>query len=125
MGWFNFGGDQSSNSFPWRHIQTLEELEVAWKNAVEKPALFFKHSSRCNISSMALNRLESSGVLSTDNLDVYFIDLIAHRNVSNELAEKSGVAHQSPQAIVVKNAEVVYHASHGGIDAKHINDSIE
>jgi bacillithiol system protein YtxJ len=125
MGWFNFGGDQASNSFPWQRIQTREELAAAWRNASEKPALFFKHSTRCNISAMALNRLENSGVLSADHLDLYFIDLIAHRDVSNELAVKSGVAHQSPQAIVVKNAEVVYHASHGGIDAKEIIDSIE
>lgn len=76
----------------------------------------FKHSTRCSVSSMVKNRLERDW--SDKDIPVYYLDLIAHRNVSNLIADVSGVRHESPQLIVFNNGAAVYDASHTGIIAE-------
>jgi len=76
----------------------------------------FKHSTRCSISTMAKNRVERDWNL---ELPIYYLDLIQFRSVSNLIAEKSGVEHQSPQLIVFQNGTPIYDASHNAIS---IND---
>ncbi len=80
----------------------------------EQQPLFavFKHSTRCSVSSMAKSRLERNW-----NLDfpVLYLDVLQYRSVSNLIASKSGVQHQSPQLIVFQNGKVIYDASHNGI----------
>jgi bacillithiol system protein YtxJ len=77
----------------------------------------FKHSTRCSISSMAKNRLEREWDL---ELPVYYLDLLQYRSVSNLIAEKSNVEHQSPQLIVFQNGLPIYDASHSGIVTEEV-----
>ncbi len=56
-----------------------------------------------------------SYALEAESIDMYFLDLLANRNVSNAVAEKFQVMHQSPQLLVIKNGNTVAHASHGAI----------
>jgi bacillithiol system protein YtxJ len=74
---------------------------------------------------MAKQRLEQAWDMESDSCSFYFLDLIAHRDVSNAIAEKSGVTHQSPQLIVIHNGQVVYDASHGEIDYDVMLDMIK
>jgi bacillithiol system protein YtxJ len=121
MGLFSFGKpNQAANKLIWNSLNTVEGLEQAILNSVDKPSLFFKHSTRCSISSMALNRFENAFSADNSRCNLYFIDLIAYRDVSDEIAEKLNVLHQSPQVIVLDNHQVIYTASHSGIDAQQI-----
>lgn len=81
----------------------------------------FKHSTRCSISSMAKSRFEREY-----NLDfpVYYLDLIQYRPISNLIASKSGVEHQSPQLIVFQNGKPIYNASHSGIVIDEIQSEL-
>jgi bacillithiol system protein YtxJ len=115
-----FGRGNTKSGLSWKKINSIAELDEALAGTDAKPALFFKHSTRCSISSMALSRLEQNKDLSDAEMDLYFVDLIQHRDVSNSLAEKSNVVHQSPQAIVMKHGQVIHHASHGAIDSQEI-----
>lgn len=100
----------------WKDLQTVDQLDEIKEISFEKPVVLFKHSTRCAISSMALSRLKGSWNESEmAEIDFYYLDLIAHREVSNTIAEKFNVVHQSPQIIVVKNGEAIYHDSHSGI----------
>lgn len=119
-----FSRKQSGSKLKWEMISSEQDLRNVMENTSVKPALFYKHSTRCSISSMALNRLESEWETAIENCNLYFIDLIAHRNVSNLLADLTGVPHQSPQAILVKNNEVLYDASHSSINAKNIEQKL-
>jgi len=119
MGLFS-SGSSAATPFPWKHITSPEELETAWAGSHGKPAVFFKHSTRCSISSMALRSFQSDWNLGEMRFDLYFIDLIAHRDVSNALAEKSAVVHQSPQVIVANGEKSIYNASHEQIRAEKI-----
>lgn len=110
--------------FPWKNITSEEQLLEAWENTSQKAACFFKHSTRCSISSMSLSRFQEKWTNGTDINDLYFIDLLAYRSVSDLLESLSGVRHQSPQAIAIKNKTVVYSASHSEIDARAIEKSL-
>ena len=103
----------------WINIESVQQLNEILNNNSLKTKLFFKHSTRCSISSMALKFFEQDWVNSED-VDCYFIDLIAYRDVSNEIAKRTIIVHQSPQVIVLKGESVVYDASHQSIDAEKI-----
>jgi bacillithiol system protein YtxJ len=81
--------------------------------------LVFKHSTRCSISSMALNRLETKWV-ENEQIPAYYLDLLNHRDISNEIESVFSVEHASPQALVIKNGVCVYNASHTNISAADI-----
>ena len=106
----------------WTTINSIDHLNEIWQNSLEQPAIFFKHSTRCSISSMVLRNFEREWV--PDTTQLFFIDLIAHRDVSNFLESLSGVKHQSPQVIVTKNNTVIYNDSHGTIQAEKIQQLI-
>lgn len=111
-------------SLPWKQIQSISDVDQAWESSFLKPILLFKHSTRCSISSMALNRLERNWNGHEEQLSPFYLDLISFREVSQHIATISGVQHESPQAIVVKNGEVVYHASHNGISLADLMEAL-
>lgn len=117
MGWF---GSHSTTAFPWTKLTSSQQLEELIELSDELPVVLFKHSTRCSISSMALNRFESGWKLPAEACVCAYLDLLNFRSISLEIAEKTGVMHESPQAIVIKNKRVIYHASHNGIDAREI-----
>jgi bacillithiol system protein YtxJ len=111
------------SSFPWKEITSVEEFNEMLNAPTDKAKLFFKHSTRCSISSMALKGFEREWNVSSDDFELYFVDLIAHRDISNAIAAESHVEHQSPQVVVWRNGEVIYNASHHHIDAQKIQQS--
>ena len=100
----------------WIPLQAMTQLDEVAELSNEKPVLIFKHSTRCSISRMALKRFESEYDID-DNVAVYILDLLEHRDISNEIASRFGVLHQSPQLVLIKDKISVYHVSHSDIDA--------
>ena len=122
MGLFSSFKSNDKVAFPWIELTSSEQLKQAIESSVENAVILFKHSTRCSISSMAKSRFESNWTTDLSDVSIYYLDLIAHRNISNEIAELTGIEHQSPQAIVLKNKEVIYDASHSEISAKAIEN---
>mgnify|MGYP001158769216 CR=1 FL=1 len=104
----------------WVQLTDLQQLEQIKEASFQTPVLFFKHSTRCSISVMALNRFEREWNNTTVN--PYFLDLLNYREVSNQIATLFEVEHQSPQVLLIKDGVCVYHASHNAIDAQVINE---
>lgn len=107
----------------WDKIQSLEELDQLLKRAEDNSEFsfaLFKHSTRCSISALAKKRLEFSWKGELENVPIYLIDLIANRELSNEIADRFSVRHESPQLILIRNAEVKYHASHLSISTNEV-----
>ena len=78
-------------------------------------SIIFKHSTRCSISLMAKRRFEMDWESLPDNVPVYFLDLIKHRDISNQIAEDFQVYHQSPQLLLIKDGECILDQSHSSI----------
>lgn len=121
MGLFNkiFGSsDQSKQEeeIPWIALSQKEQLDAIAENSKTKTQLIFKHSTRCGISRMVLSQFKKDYQLSENEVDLYYLDLLNHREISNGIAEKFHVMHQSPQLLVIKDGAVVAHESHGEIN---------
>lgn len=109
-----------TTQFHWVNLTSSEQLHTLIAQAANEPVLFFKHSTRCSISSMALNRFEKEWDDSKSTCLCVYLDLIAYREISTEIASTLKVEHQSPQAILIRNNEVLYADSHNGISASDI-----
>jgi len=104
---------KTSNQMKWKELNSINDLETALKASHEQPVALFKHSTRCSVSLMAKKSVERFWDL---DIDAYYLDLIAHRDVSDAIAEQLEVHHQSPQMVLVKEGKAIYNASHGSID---------
>ncbi|MDB4835537.1 bacillithiol system redox-active protein YtxJ [Cyclobacteriaceae bacterium] len=104
----------------WNIITSVEDLDKIDQLSTSNPVLIFKHSTRCPTSSMALSRVERNWNDSTPT--PFFLDLIAHRDVSSAIAEKYHVEHQSPQALLIKDKTCTFNASHLNISLNEIEE---
>lgn len=86
--------------------------------------LVFKHSTRCSISVMALNRLERNWKCSIENLPAYYLDLLNNRQLSLKIADLYTIEHESPQVLVIKNGKCIFSASHSNINVDDIITTI-
>jgi bacillithiol system protein YtxJ len=102
----------------WNDLSSITQLETIDTESATQPVVIFKHSTRCSISSAALARLERSW--KEEGIKPYYLDLIAHRDISNAIASKYSVEHQSPQILLIKNGQAVYNESHMGIQVEDI-----
>jgi bacillithiol system protein YtxJ len=113
------GSENQNDSTPkmdWNNLTDLGQLNEIITLSSDTPVAIFKHSTRCSISRMALKQFENEFDFS-DKVTPYFLDLIAYRDVSNEISNRFGVQHQSPQLILIKDGKAIYNASHSDIDA--------
>ena len=108
----------------WLPFQSEAQWQEILAASQDSPQLIFKHSTRCSISSMVLNRFEASDLFQKGDISCWFLDLIAFREVSNFVASEAQVWHESPQCIVIDKSKVIYAESHGSIDAKSIQTLI-
>ncbi len=126
MGLFNniFGEssnkDTNQNSVGWNELTDLKQLDEIASESAQIPVIIFKHSTRCGISRMALKGFESEYDIDPQNAKPYYLDLLNHRDISNGIAEKFNVFHESPQLLLIKGGKAVYHESHGGISASEV-----
>ena len=105
-------------------LYDLDMLEHAIAESCERPVLLFKHSRTCGISHEALDELrvhlERSGAQATYKL----ITVQSHRHVSDEAAERLGVRHETPQAILLRDGRPVWKASHFRITADELERAL-
>ncbi|GMN09092.1 bacillithiol system redox-active protein YtxJ [Croceitalea sp. MTPC9] len=121
MGLFGglFGGGSEAKKenkvLPWIPLQSIDQLDEIEEKSKSKTQVVFKHSTTCGISRMVLNLFTDTYTLDEKSIDLYFLDLHANRDVSNEVAVKFQILHQSPQLLIIKNGTTIFHTSHGAI----------
>jgi bacillithiol system protein YtxJ len=116
--------EKEKNQLPWENLTSLEQLDEIVKVSETQPVAIFKHSTRCGISRMVLNQFEGSYDMDPAQMRLYFLDLLSYREVSNEVAIKFQVLHQSPQLIVIRNGVAVHHSSHHNIRSSILKEMI-
>ena len=110
-----------AKKLPWISLIDEEQLQHLIERSKTKIQIIFKFSNRCSINNIMLNRFVNAYELSKEEADLYYLDIINYRNVSNAVSNKFQVRHESPQVLLIKNGVVVNHASHGeinGLDLK-------
>jgi len=104
----------------WNPITHIDQLEAISNASFQQPQLILKHSTSCSISKMALARLERSAT--PENINFHFLDLLNFRQISQAIAEKFEVYHESPQVLLIKNGACIFDESHGGIQMQEIEE---
>lgn len=125
MAWFSSKQEDNTPSLPWQKLNDSSLLTDIIKNKSGEKHILFKHSTRCGISSMAISRFQKEWNEDFNDVHIWYLDLLNFREISNDIAEKTGVYHQSPQAIAIQNGEVKYSASHSDIDIAKAVKSFE
>lgn len=125
MGWFSSSKESKTQVVPWQKLTEQSQLKEILGNKNGEKHILFKHSTRCSISAMALNRFQTDWSEDYKDVHIWYLDLLNFRELSNLIAEETGVHHQSPQAIAVKNGEVTYTASHSEINLRRAAKSLE
>lgn len=98
-------------------LDQMEQFDEIDEISRTKPVVLFKHSTRCSISRMVLKQFESEFNFPKEKIDWYVLDLLNHRDLSNEIATRYHVVHQSPQIIVIRNGKAIFNESHEHIAA--------
>lgn len=108
----------------WKHLEQVALLDAITEQSFSKPQVLFKHSTRCSISTMAMNRLLRLEDAFYQQADFYYLDLIAHRDVSAAISERYHVHHESPQVVILKQGDATYDASHSEISVAKLTSEI-
>ncbi len=97
----------------WIQLESAEQInDIKHQHGY---SLIFKHSTRCSISMMVKKRFELDGDKLPSDVPAYFLDLIKHRDLSNQVAAEFIVHHESPQLLMIKDGECVLDLSHGEV----------
>jgi bacillithiol system protein YtxJ len=110
----------------WNALRSLDQIEDIRVKSKSNPVLVFKHSTRCNISRASLDRLERNWKEEEmRDVQLYFLDLLAYREISNKLSEEFGVEHESPQVLIIKDERSLYDRSHFDIEYHDIKEAVK
>ena len=97
-----------------QNLTTTSEFDAL----LEAPtALVYKHSTRCPISAMAYEQIGELNRVHPD-APIYMVDVHSGRDVSDYIAEKLGIAHHSPQVVLLRDGKAVWRAEHFDIKAR-------
>lgn len=108
----------------WKEISDISVLDSIQKDSYRQPQLIFKHSTRCSISAMALDRLNRNWKFTETQITPYYLDLLQYREISNKIAEKWQIHHESPQMLIIKNGECIHDVSHSDISVSEIESTL-
>ena len=99
-------------------INSVESLDKLWDDSKSNPVIIFKHSNSCPISSEAYDEVAKLPI------DISLVVVQERRDISNAIEEKSGIQHESPQVLILKNGKIVWSASHRKITAESIKKTL-
>ena len=104
-------------------LQQDRDFEALLDKSKTDPVLIFKHSTQCPISAQVYEEFVDFAE-GARNLTCGAVLVIENRSLSNAIANRFGVPHQSPQALLIKDGRVVWHASHWSITSDSLRDAL-
>ena len=109
----------------WSVPEEASQIAKVIEDSADRPQLIYKHSYRCSTCMFAKNRIEEIAERIKEQADLHFVDVVNSRPISNRIAEKLDVRHESPQLLLVHQGEAVWHESHGQITSEAIFAELE
>lgn len=103
-----------------KQLTKINEVDDLIKK--NEKVVFYKHSTRCNVSFDALRTIKS--FLNENNEEIYLINVIEDRPISNYLELKSEIKHESPQLIIYNHGKPLVTTSHFGISQEFLSSHI-
>lgn len=107
----------------WIPLESVEQLDEIRLLSETTPCVIIKHSTRCSISTVALERLNGTSEPSP-HARYFYLDLLRFRPVSNSIAEQFQIHHESPQVLLISKGQCVYEETHLGINATELQTEL-
>jgi bacillithiol system protein YtxJ len=114
-------GDQN---IMWNTLSKSEEFQAILKRSIKTPQLIYKHSPSCSVSFLSKQDLDSSTEKLSEIAELHIIDVIQQRELSNAIASELRIRHESPQGLLIKDGEVLWHRSHWKVTSEEILSKI-
>ena len=115
--------EASQSAVEFNAVTDAAALEELFARSKDAPVVVFKHSTTCPISARAHRQMTQ---LSRERVgDVALVVVQTARQVSNELARRTGIEHQSPQAIILRGGKAVWDASHFDITTDAVERAVQ
>lgn len=102
----------------FRPIKSLQDLDILFAHSFTEPIILLKHSNSCGTSAYVFE------IMSEVPGDIHLVTVQERREISNAIADRTGIRHQTPQAFVIVNGEVAYSASHYNISPEAITGKV-
>jgi bacillithiol system protein YtxJ len=102
----------------FRPVEDGAALDALLARSHESPVLLFKHSSTCPISARAYRQMQEV------KSPVSIVVVQRSRDISREVESRTGVQHETPQALVLRNGQAVWTASHFEITADAVEQAL-
>jgi bacillithiol system protein YtxJ len=96
-------------------VRAFEELS---ERSRSKPVVILKHSTTCPMSAAAYREM------STFEGEVALVEVQRARELSREIENKTGIKHESPQILILRNGQVVWDASHFQITSEAVTEAV-
>ncbi len=106
-------------------VETTEGFDRLLAESASRPVFLFKHSLACGVSRRVREGFHAFRAAHPDEAAYALLDIQNARSVSAEIAERTGVRHESPQVILLRNGRAVWHASHWDIDERSLAKAFE
>jgi bacillithiol system protein YtxJ len=106
-------------------LTSIEDLDRALDESRNRPVLIFKHSLSCPISARAFRQFESYLENGNPQVSHKLIIVQRARDTSDKAAERLGLRHETPQAILVRDGREVWNASHHDITASSLAAAVD
>ena len=105
-----------------RKIKKIKDKEIIEEAFNAQKSMIFKNSMICPISLNAKRKFEKYAELSDEKIQLYMVDVIADRDLSYEIANRTGVVHESPQVILLENGKTKMSMSHWEIKLESLKE---
>jgi monothiol bacilliredoxin len=114
----NLPGSKNSMDTPFVTVTDTQSLQELLNRSRERPVVIFKHSTTCPISASAYREMaELEG-------EVALVEVQRARDLSREIENRTGIEHESPQVIVLRNGKVVWNGSHWNVKADAVAEAV-
>lgn len=109
---------------PYHPVQTVADLDAAIASSHEQPVLLFKHSMSCGVSAEADEQVRQFLDATGAGVLCGLVVVQRSRPVSSAIVERFGIRHESPQALLLRDGRVVWHASHWKVTESALHEAV-
>ena len=107
----------------WVQLESEDSVEEIFRASETRIQLILKHSQSCAVSFFAKQNLDSVPLEEWPEMDRSMVEVVRFRPISQYIAQKTSIRHESPQVLVIVNEEVIFHTSHSEVNKVNIQQA--
>ncbi len=93
------------------YVSGVDAFETLLEQSRNETVVLFNHDPHCPISARAFAQMQQV------ETDVSLVDVSREKGLTKEIQGRTGIRHESPQIIVLKDGQTTWSASHFEITA--------